>query len=49
MDYNNFLNSAAYTKLIQETENEPFGSSIDLNRTTGIEVTKELYQEADAP
>ncbi len=48
MDYNNFLNSAAYTKLIQETENEPFGSSIDLNRTTGIEVTKELYQEADA-
>lgn len=48
MDFDQFLQSTAYTDLLDRDQQEKQVGSIDLSRASAIEVTKELYAEAEA-
>lgn len=48
MDFNQFLQSTAYTGLKRELDSDSFSGSVDLSRAAAIEVNKDLYLEADA-
>lgn len=48
MDFNNFLQSTSYASLISESNKEPFAGSVNLSKAAGIEISKEVYQEADS-
>ena len=47
MDYNQFLSTLEYTNLQRDSEKEIAGGSLDLSRAGSIEVTKDLYAEAE--
>lgn len=48
MDFNSFLSSQAFSGLQNQEEFDQRATRADLSRSTQIEVTRELYQEADA-
>jgi hypothetical protein len=48
MDFQQFLNSAAYANLERRQGDEPSTSGVDLGRASAISVTKDLYLEAEA-
>lgn len=48
MDFDQFLQSTAYTELLNHDQHEKQVGSIDLSRASAIEVTKDLYAEAEA-
>lgn len=48
MDFDQFLHTSAHAALQRETEKEKMAGPIDLSRTGAIEVTRELYSEAEA-
>jgi hypothetical protein len=47
MDFEQFLSTAATAQLKREEQREDGAGAVDLTRTAGLEVTRELYQEAD--
>ncbi len=47
MDLSEFLNSSACTGLKREIDQESPAAAVDLSRAAGIDVTKDLYLEAD--
>ncbi len=48
MDFNQFLQSSTYAGLKRELDSESTISSVDLSRAAAIEVSKDLYLEAEA-
>jgi len=46
MNFEQFLHSAAFANLQQHLDHEPTGQ-VDLSRAAAIEITRDLYQEAD--
>jgi len=48
MDFDQFLQSTAHSYLLNHEQSENYTGPIDLSRASAIEVTKELYAEAEA-
>ncbi len=48
MDFNQFLNNVAHAGLNRDATDDTGLQSVDLSRTTQVEVTRDLYTEAEA-
>ena len=48
MDYNQFLNSAVFADLSREADDDKLGGAVDLSRAASLEITRDMYLEAES-